>query len=709
VRAIRPSISLRNVSFKCVSWRLAAAGAAAVACLAGAGLALASDASTTVTTAGTPVDTSFGGMASPYGIAFSPDGTLLATTNLSTGLGAHLGMMQVGSGGSLTPIGGGTGLGSVEPNTVAFNPSGDLIAVGGWGTSNGDGSVQMFTVNSSGTTGTVSGSPFATGNAAGSQTTSVAFSPNGKFLATADDGDDTITVFSVASDGVLTQVTGSPFGTGSGASDGPYSIAFSPSGDLLAVSFEDGSAVGVYSVSSAGALTQVGSPISTGTGSQPFNLAFSPMGNWLAVGDNSGGGVAIFTVGASGSLTEAPGSPFAVDGYSSYLAFSPDGGLLVTDGPTIGSSPGTSSIEVYSVASNGELTAVSGSPFTAGGVSGSDPVAFSPGGDLIAAAVTSDTDSEVSVYTVSPPAVPGPPSTTTTTTTTTTTSPPTTTSTPTTATTPTTTTPGNTVAGPPAPTPPFGGTPAPPGAVLPDALVKVPPPVAEASAKLASGASATAYQLSSAGSKAAAHHRLISYTWKLAGRIIGHTADPVYKFPRPNESYSVHLTVVENGGESGSAAVTVHPTEAKQPHTHTHTHTHTQTIISTTTATLTLSSDTLFAWNSFTLTAAAKSALSKARAVIVKSPAVKISGYCDNTGDNDPVSEGNTYNDWLSKMRALAVADFLYNDHVAKTVVVNGYGRTDFVATNATAAGRAENRRVVIGYETVTRRTVTSR
>jgi outer membrane protein OmpA-like peptidoglycan-associated protein/WD40 repeat protein len=687
------------VSFKRVSRRLATVGTAAVACLAGAGLALASDASTTVTAVGGPVDTGFAG--SPFGIAFSPDGTLLATTNLSAGLGAHLGMMQVGSGGSLTPIGGGTGLGNVEPNTVAFSPSGDLIAVGGWDRSTGDGSVQMFTVNSSGTTGTVSGSPFATGNAALSQTDAVAFSPNGKFLATADDGDDTITVFSVATDGVLTQVAGSPFSTGSGASDGPYSIGFSPSGNLLAVTFIDGSAIGMYSVSSAGALAQIGSPTSTGTGSDPAGLTFSPVGNWLAVGDNSDDAVSIFAVGSGGSLTEAPGSPYTTSPYADYLAFSPDGGLLVTDGPTIGSSPGTSSIAVYSVASNGELTAASGSPFTAGGQFGPDPVAFSPGGDLIAAAVSGYTDSEVSAYTVSPAALPGAPSTTTS-------SPATTTPT---ATTPTTTTPGSTVTGPPAPTPPFGGTPAPPGAVLPDALVKVPPPVAAASAKLAAGASATAYRLSSAGSKAAAHHRLISYTWKLAGRIIGHTADPVYKFARPNERYTVHLTVVENGGESDSAAVTVHPTEAKQSHarTHTHTHTHTQTIISTTNATLTLSSDTLFAWNSFTLTAAAKSALSKARAVIVKSPAVKISGYCDNTGDNDPVSEGNTYNDWLSKMRALAVADFLYNDHVAKTVVVSGYGRTDFVATNATAVGRAENRRVVIGYETVTRRTVTSR
>ncbi len=59
-------------------------------------------------------------------------------------------------------------------------------------------------------------------------------------------------------------------------------------------------------------------------------------------------------------------------------------------------------------------------------------------------------------------------------------------------------------------------------------------------------------------------------------------------------------------------------------------------------------------------------------------------------------------------MRALAVADFLYGNHVAKTVTLAGYGRTDFVATNTTATGRAENRRVVISYETVSRHTVTN-
>jgi outer membrane protein OmpA-like peptidoglycan-associated protein len=238
--------------------------------------------------------------------------------------------------------------------------------------------------------------------------------------------------------------------------------------------------------------------------------------------------------------------------------------------------------------------------------------------------------------------------------------------------------------------------------VLPDQPVKVPPPVAEASTN---GSTGLAYKLSSAGSKAAKGKRLIAYTWKLGGRVISHAADPVYKFPQANRPYVVDLTVEETGGETGSATVTVHPVEVAPKHTSKHTPT-THTVISTTTTTLTLSSDTLFAWNSFTLTATAKSELAAARAKILKSPAVKISGYCDNTGDNDPVSEGNTYNDWLSKMRALAVADYLYSDHLAKTVTLAGYGRSDFVATNATAAGRAENRRVVISFETVSRHTV---
>ena len=84
----------------------------------------------------------------------------------------------------------------------------------------------MFSVGSGGALTQVTGSPFATGR----DPESVAFSPGGGLLATANVGDSTVSVFSVGSGGALTAVTGSPFATGSG----PVSVAFSPGGGLLA-------------------------------------------------------------------------------------------------------------------------------------------------------------------------------------------------------------------------------------------------------------------------------------------------------------------------------------------------------------------------------------------------------------------------------------------------------------------------------------------
>jgi outer membrane protein OmpA-like peptidoglycan-associated protein/Tol biopolymer transport system component len=669
-----------------------------VASLAGAGLTLASDAPTVTLVAGSPFGTGFSG-DSPYGIAFSPDGQFIATSNLNGGTGANLGIFTVNSDGSLVPGVGAFlgGHGSIEPEQTMFSPNGKFVAVSETDAGSGDNQVAVFGVDSNGNLAAVSGSPFSTGR----DPYGMAFSPNGDFLATANYLDGTVSVFSVASDGVLSQVSGSPFATTS--SDTPYGLAFSPDGTELAVTLPSADDVEVFSVSAAGALTANGTPVSAGSGTVPHPVVWSPTGNLVATGNTGGSSsVSMFSVGSGGALTLLSGYPENVGSYADYLAFSPDGGLLAVDGPTQGSGPPyTNSIGVYAVGSGGGLTQLTGSPYLPGGEFGPDPLAFSPGGGLLAAAVTGTAQSEVSSFTVVPAAAPVQ----NTTTTPATTTPATTTTTPTTTTPPPNNVKGPTTSTTASPAPPAGGTAAPPGAVLPDKPLKVPPPVAEASVK---GSTGLDYKLSSAGSKAAKGKRLIAYVWKLAGRVISHVADPSYKFAHPNRSYTVDLTVEETGGETGRASVEVHPIEVKAAPTPTHTHApaHSHTVLSTSTTTLTLSSDTLFAWNSFTLTATAKGELSAARARIVKSPAVKVSGYCDNTGDNDPVSEGNTYNHWLSKMRALAVADYLYGDRVPKTVTLTGYGRTDFVATNATAVGRAENRRVVISFTTVTRHTV---
>ncbi len=67
---------------------------------------------------------------------------------------------------------------------------------------------------------------------------------------------------------------------------------------------------------------------------------------------------------------------------------------------------------------------------------------------------------------------------------------------------------------------------------------------------------------------------------------------------------------------------------------------------------------------------------------------VNVNGYCDAIG-----SEG--YNLKLSDRRANAVVNYLVNAGIPSSQLIpHGYGKTNFVATNDTPEGRAENRRV---------------
>ena len=67
---------------------------------------------------------------------------------------------------------------------------------------------------------------------------------------------------------------------------------------------------------------------------------------------------------------------------------------------------------------------------------------------------------------------------------------------------------------------------------------------------------------------------------------------------------------------------------------------------------------------------------------------INVNGYCDDIGDEE-------YNHTLSQYRGNAVANYLLTGGILATQIrVYGYGKTDFVATNKTAEGRAENRRV---------------
>jgi 6-phosphogluconolactonase (cycloisomerase 2 family) len=283
---------------------------------------------------------STGASSFPESVAFSPDGELVASANNGTD---SLSMFVVGAGGGLAPITGSLAsstfsAGANAPNMVAFSPNGELLATPSAGTN----SVVMFTVGMTGAltpvTGTLASSTYSTG--ANSYPYSVAFSPNGELLAAANYFSGSVAVFAVGAGGELTPITGALSTSTYPTGDSPTWVAFSPSGELLATANQAGS-VSMFTVAALGALTPVtgtlvSSTFPTPIGSQPAMLAFSPSGDQLATANNTAtDNVTVFTVGPSGVLAPANGTLSAstfTTGSSgnngSRVAFSPNGELL---------------------------------------------------------------------------------------------------------------------------------------------------------------------------------------------------------------------------------------------------------------------------------------------------------------------------------------------------------------------------------------------
>ncbi|WP_421375339.1 OmpA family protein [Paraburkholderia sp. DD10] len=110
---------------------------------------------------------------------------------------------------------------------------------------------------------------------------------------------------------------------------------------------------------------------------------------------------------------------------------------------------------------------------------------------------------------------------------------------------------------------------------------------------------------------------------------------------------------------------------------------------------LSLSGDANFEVDKATLTAAARTRLDAliAAAQGMTFNTVAVSGFTDSTASA-------AHNQALSERRAQTVAQYLQEHGLkARQFVAKGYGKADPVASNATASGRAQNRRVEIALD----------
>ena len=211
----------------------------------------------------------------------------------------------------------------------------------------------------SGALSPLAGFPVASGGTGASSTVSghVAYDGAGR-LYVINDGSDTLSAFAVnRTTGALTALPFSPVPLGAG---GWGCVAVHPSGSPVVVGNGSFGVLASFAVTATTADAAPGSPFATPAAAVPFSCAFSRDGSVVYTGGNVGASIAGFSVApATGALTPLPGSPFN-SGAAGPVGYATDAaGRLFSANVLAGQ------VRVFTSAA-GVLTGVTGNPFASG-------------------------------------------------------------------------------------------------------------------------------------------------------------------------------------------------------------------------------------------------------------------------------------------------------------------------------------------------------
>ncbi len=226
------------------------------------------------------------------------------------------------------------------PELLVMDPSGDYLYVMNSASEN----ITVFSVNS--TTGVltqIDGSPFPVGLAP----LNMELTPSGKFLfvSAASEPNGLIEGFSVSSGKLQFSSLTSTQGLN------PYGLVIDPAGKYLYAANTSSNSITIFSIGSNGALTQIaGSPLAD-IYNGPVAMMMDPKGQFLYVANQSSNNLAVYTLTSSSALpvgltTSTTTFAFTTESDPTVIAFDPNGGHLFVGSQ--GSSPGIQSFQVTS-------------------------------------------------------------------------------------------------------------------------------------------------------------------------------------------------------------------------------------------------------------------------------------------------------------------------------------------------------------------------
>lgn len=257
---------------------------------------------------------------------------------------------------------------SVQPFSLAVDPAGPYLYVGTFDSAASDNLIEGFSISTPGALNALGGSPYADGF---NQSSNLVVDSTDTYLYSANALDGSINGFTFST-GVLAPNTLSPYLSVTS----PYAEATSPTGAYLYVADNGANTLYVFSYDGNGNLGAVANyPV----GSTPEGIAIDPAGKFLYVTNAGDGTVSGFTINSNGTLVSM-GSPFTATTYGAStttptaIAVDPSSQFVYVANGDAGT------LTAFTIGANGALSPVGGSLGPVGGSPGTATVSTILGG-----------------------------------------------------------------------------------------------------------------------------------------------------------------------------------------------------------------------------------------------------------------------------------------------------------------------------------------